>query len=74
MLASIQVIRSSGLTDNSTAAEKEKLELSENLTIGPLQCFACSKRPEFLRKLSGNVILTSIKGHKPITLLQICEK
>ena len=23
----------------------------------------CSKRPEFLRILSGNVILTSIKGH-----------
>ena len=34
-----------------------QLELSENLTIALLQCFACSKRPEFLR------ILTSIKGH-----------
>ena len=42
---------------------KKKLELSENLTIAPLQCFACSKRPEFHRILSGNIILTSIKGH-----------
>ena len=32
-----------------------KLELSENLTIAPLQCFARSKRPEFLRILSGYV-------------------
>ena len=48
-----------------------KLELSENLTIVLLQCFAWSKRPEFLRILSGNVILTSIRA---ITLLKICEK
>ena len=44
--------------------------MSENLTIAPLQCFACSKRPEFLRILSGNVILTSIKGHNSLTNLQ----
>ena len=44
-----------------------QLELAENLTIAPLQCFACSKRPEFLRILSGNVILTSIKGHNSLT-------
>ena len=31
---------------------QKKLELSENLTIAPLLCFACSKRPEFLRILS----------------------
>ena len=43
-----------------------KLELSENLTIAPLQCFACSKRPEFLRISSSNVILTSIKGHSSL--------
>ena len=43
------------------------LELSENLTIAPLQCFACSKRPEFLRRFSGKVILTSIKGHNSLT-------
>ena len=42
---------------------KKKIELSDNLTIAPLQCFACSKRTEFLRILSVNVILTSIKGH-----------
>ena len=47
-----------------------KLELTENLTIAPLQCFACSKKPEFLRILSGNVILTSIKGHNSLTNLQ----
>ena len=44
-----------------------KLELSENLTIALLQCFACSKRPEFLIILSSNVILTSIKGHNSLT-------
>ena len=48
----------------------EKLELSENLTIALLQCFACSKRQEFLRILSGNVILTSIKGRNSLTNLQ----
>ena len=47
-----------------------KLELSENLTIAPLQCFACSKMPEFLRILSGNVILTLIKGHISLTNLR----
>ena len=47
-----------------------RLELSENLTIAPLQCFACSKGQEFLRILSGNVILTSIKGHNSLTNLQ----
>ena len=52
--------------DNSN----HKLELSENLTIVPLQCFACSKRPEFLRILSGNLILTAIKGHNSLTNLQ----
>ena len=40
----------------------KELELSENLTIAPLQCLACSKRPECLRTLSGIVVLTSIKG------------
>ena len=44
-----------------------ELELSEYLTIAPLQCLACSKRPECLRILSGNVILTSIKGHNSLT-------
>ena len=48
----------------------DKLELSENLTIAPLQCFACSKKPEFLRILSGNIILTSIKGHNTLKNLQ----
>ena len=44
-----------------------KLELSENLTITPLQCLACSKRPECLRMLSGNVILKSIKDQNSLT-------
>ena len=48
---------------NMNDSTTEKLELSENLTIAPLQCFAWSKRPEFLRILSGNVILTSIKSN-----------
>ena len=47
-----------------------QLELSENLTIALLQCFACSKCPEILRILSGNVILTSIKGHNSLTNLR----
>ena len=47
-----------------------KLDLSENLTRAQLQSFACSKRPEFLRILSGNIILTSIKGHNSLTNLQ----
>ena len=46
-----------------------KLELSANLTIARLQCLACSKRPECLWILSGNVILTSIKGHNSFTNL-----
>ena len=46
--------------------KKIQLELSENLTIAPLQCLACSKRPECLRILSGKVILTSIKGHNSL--------
>ena len=46
-----------------------QLEMSENLTIAPLQCFACSKRQEFLRILSGYVILTSIKGNNSLTNL-----
>ena len=41
-----------------------------NLAIAPLLCFACSKRPEFLSKLSGNVILTSIMGHNSLTNLR----
>ena len=32
-----------------------------------MQCLAFSKRPEFLRILSGNIILTSIKGHNSLT-------
>ena len=47
-----------------------KLELSEKLTIAPLQYLACSKRSECLRILSGNVILTSIKGHNALTNLR----
>ena len=47
--------------------KQRQLELSENLTIAPLQCRACSKRPECLSILSGNVILTSIKGHNCLT-------
>ena len=47
-----------------------QLELSENLTIAPLQCFACSKRPEFFRILSGNIILKSIKGHNSLKKLR----
>ena len=35
-----------------------------------LQCLACSKRPECLRILSGNVILTSIKGQNSLTDLR----
>ena len=49
---------------------KKKIELSENLTSAPLQCFACSKRPEFLKILSDNLILTSIKGHNSLTNLR----
>ena len=41
-----------------------KLELSENLTIAPLQCFARSKRPEFLRIMNNpNVYLVSINSY-----------
>ena len=47
----------------------DKLALLENLTIALLQCFAYNKRPEFLRILSGNLILTSIKGHNSLTNL-----
>ena len=47
---------------------KTKLEFLENLTIAPLQCL--SKRPECLRILSGNVILTSIKGQNSLTYLR----
>ena len=47
-----------------------QLELSENLTIALLQCHACSKRPECLRILSGNIILTSIKSHNSLTNLR----
>ena len=49
---------------------QRQLELSENLTTAQLQCFACSKRPELLRILSVNVILTSIKGHNSLTNLR----
>ena len=48
-----------------------KLELSENLTIAPLQCFACSKSPELFRIVSGYLIPTTIKGHNSLTNLQI---
>ena len=53
-----------------TLKKKKKLELSENLTIAPLQCLACSKRPECLRILRGNVTLTSIKGQNSLTYLR----
>ena len=46
-----------------------QLELSENLTMAPLQCLACSNSPECLRILSGKVILTPIKGHNSLTNL-----
>ena len=49
---------------------QRKLELSENLSIAPLQCLACSKGPECLRILSGNLILTSIKGHNSLSNLR----
>ena len=35
-----------------------------------LKCLACSKRQECLRILSGNVILTSIKGNNTLTNLR----
>ena len=35
-----------------------------------MQYLACSKRPECQRILSGNVILTSIKGHNSLANLQ----
>ena len=38
--------------------------------MAPLQCLACSKRSECLRILSGNVILTSIKGQNSLTNLR----
>ena len=47
-----------------------KLELSENLTIAPLQCLACSKWPMSIRILSWNVIVTSIKGHNSLANLR----
>ena len=56
--------------ESSHIQSVNKLELSENLTIAPLQCLACSKRPECLRILSGNVILTSIKGPNSLTNLR----
>ena len=47
-----------------------KLELSDNLTIAPLQRFACSKKTKFLKILSRKVILTSNKGHNYVTNLR----
>ena len=51
-----------------------QLELSENLTIAPLQHFSCSKRPsskdikqDIVKTLSRNKIQTSIKGHDIVT-------
>ena len=49
---------------------KEQLELSKNLTMAQLQRFACSKKAKFHKILSGNVILTSIKGHNSVTNLR----
>ena len=46
------------------------LESSENLIIAPLQCFACSKKAKFLKILSGNINLTSIKGQNYVTNLR----
>ena len=54
-----------GLTDG-----QRELELSKNLTIAPLQRFACSKKAKFLKISSGNVIRTSIRGHNSGTNLQ----
>ena len=51
---------------NMTGKRQNLLELSENLTIAPLQCFTCSKMLEFL----GNVILTLIKGRNSLTNLR----
>ena len=58
------------LGDQIQAPSQFQLELLENLTIAPLQCLACSKRPECLRISSGKVILTSIKGHNSLTNLR----
>ena len=41
------------------------------MIVAPLQCFACSKRQEFLRILSDNIILIKSSA---IILLQICGK
>ena len=45
----------------------QKLDLTENLTIAHLQCFAWSKKAKLLKILSGNVILTSIKSLNSVT-------
>ena len=65
------IMEKNSIKVNIPKNEKKKIELSEKLTIAPLQCLACSKRPECLRMLSGNVILVSMKGHNS---LKICEK
>ena len=64
-------IMEKSLLSSRSPKMKKKLELSEKLTIAPLQCLACSKRPECLRILSGNIILISMEGHNS---LKICEK
>ena len=49
---------------------REKLELSENLTIAPLQGHACNKKARVSQDIESNVILTSIKGHNSLTNLR----
>ena len=46
-----------------------KTRIVRESDYSPLQYLACSKRPECLRILSGNIILTSIKGHNTLTNL-----
>ena len=46
--------------------QKNSKNLSENLTIAPLQRFSCCKKGQVLKILRGNKILTSIKGHNSV--------
>ena len=61
-----------GQRENSIPHHKQSLRggiktrIVRESDYSPLQYLACSKRPECLRILSGNVILTSIKGHNTL--------
>ena len=50
--------------------EPRQTRIVRQSDLAPLQCLACSKRPECLRILSGNIILTSIKGQNSLTNLR----